>query len=300
MLDAELKLLLIEDDAEDKDIFEYMLSKIDGLKYQVKWCDTFSSGQEEILNNHYDVIFMDYRLGEGDGISLLRYAKEHDCRTPVIFLSAETGREIYKEIKEWGALNYLKKGDITPDHLAIAIDYAIEIAAQYQLLREIASHDGLTGLYNHREMHVLLDKEIDRARRYATSLSLIMVDIDHFKKINDTYGHLVGDCVIRWLADLIKESSRTCDVNSRYGGEEFAIILPETTGESSYTKAEALRQLIERSSYSDEKVTISVTVSMGVSEFETNDTKISFIERADKALYCSKSLGRNHVCYEVA
>ena len=184
--------------------------------------------------------------------------------------------------------------------MAIAIDYAIEIAAQYQLLREIASHDGLTDLYNHREMHVLLDKEIDRACRYTTSLSLIMLDIDHFKKINDNHGHLVGDCVIRWLADLIKESSRTCDINSRYGGEEFAIILPETTGESAYTKAEALRQLIETSSYSDDKINVSITVSMGVAEFDPNDTKISFIERSDKALYCSKSLGRNHVCYEIA
>ncbi|MFC1602296.1 diguanylate cyclase [Pseudomonadota bacterium] len=300
MLDVELKLLLIEDDAEDKDIFEYMLSKIDGLKYQVKWCNSFSAGKEEILNSHYDVIFMDYRLGEGDGVSLLRYAKENDCRAPIIFLSAEKGREIYKEIKQWGALNYLKKGEITPDHLAIAIDYAIEIAAQYQLLREIASHDGLTGLYNHREMHVLFDKEIDRARRYKTSLSLIMLDIDYFKKINDSYGHLVGDCVIRWLAELIKESSRTCDINSRYGGEEFAIILPETTGESAYTKAEALRQLIENSAYSDEKINISITVSMGVAEFGASDTKMSFIDRADKALYSSKSLGRNHVCYEIA
>lgn len=300
MLDVELKLLLIEDDAEDKDIFEYMLSKIDGLKYHVKWCNTFSAGQDEILNNHYDVIFMDYRLGEGDGISLLRYAKENDCRTPVIFLSAEKGREIYKEIKQWGALNYLKKGEITPDHLAIAIDYAIEIAAQYQLLREIASHDGLTGLYNHREMHALLDKEIDRACRYNTSLSIIMLDIDHFKKVNDNFGHLAGDCVLRWLADLIKESSRTCDINSRYGGEEFAIILPETTGESTYKKAEALRQLIEKNSYSDESVNISITVSIGVAEFCVGDTKMSFIERADKALYCSKSLGRNRVCYEIA
>jgi len=299
MLDVEFKLLLVEDDPDDKAIFEHMLSKIDGLKYDIKWCNTFSSGQSEILKNHYDVIFMDYRLGEGDGISLLRYAKENDCHAPIIFLSAETGREIYKEIKQWGALNYLKKGEITPDHLAIAIDYAIEIAAQYQLLREIASHDGLTGLYNHREMHLLIDKELDRARRYNTSLSLIMLDIDHFKSINDTYGHLVGDCVLRWLAGLIEESSRACDINSRYGGEEFAIILPETTGDCTYKKAESLRQLIEKSQYSDEGVNISVTVSMGVSELGKDDTKISFIERADKALYSSKSMGRNRVCYEV-
>jgi len=299
MLDGELKLLLIEDDPEDKEIFDRMLSKIEGLAYSIKWCSSFASGQREILKGQYDVIFMDYRLGEGDGVSLLRYAKENDCRTPIIFLSAETGREIYKEIKQWGALNYLKKGEITPDHLAIAIDYAIEIAAQYQLLREIASHDGLTGLYNHREMHAFIEKEMNRAHRYGTPLSLIMLDIDHFKLINDNFGHLVGDCVLRWLAELIKESSRSCDINGRYGGEEFAIILPETTVDSTYKKAESLRQLIEKSPYCDDGVSVPVTISAGVAELGKGDTKISFIDKADKALYCAKSMGRNRVCCEI-
>jgi len=298
MLDAELELLLIEDDPEDRDIFERMLSKIDGLVYKITWCDSYSSGKKEILNGSYDVIFMDYRLGEGDGIGLLRYAKENDCKTPIIFLSAETGREIYKEIKQWGALNYLKKGEITPDHLAVAIDYAIEIAAQYQLLREIASRDGLTGLYNHRELHLLIEKEISRARRYNTALSLIMLDIDYFKSINDNHGHLVGDCVLRWLAEIITESSRGSDINSRYGGEEFAIVLPETTGESAYAKAEALRQLIEKAPYSDGHINVSVTISAGIAELDDSDTEISFIDKADKALYCAKSMGRNRACYE--
>ncbi len=298
MLDLELKLLLVEDDPEDKEIFERMLSKINGLKYDVKWCSNFSEGKGEVLNNHYDVIFMDYRLGEGDGVTLLRYAKENDCQTPIIFLSSEKGREIYKEIKQWGALNYLNKGEITPDHLAIAIDYAIEIAAQYQLLRDIAAHDGLTGLYNHREAHVLIDKEIGRARRYNTALSLIMLDIDYFKNINDTFGHLVGDQVLQWLAGLIKKSSRSCDINGRYGGEEFAIILPETTGDSAYKKAESLRKLIENEQYTDGCINLSITVSIGIAELSNDDTKMTFIEKADKALYCSKSKGRNCVCYE--
>ncbi len=299
MFQGELKLLLVEDDPEDKEIFNRMLSKIDGLTYSVKWCSSFASGKQEILNDQYDVIFMDYRLGEDDGVSLLRYAKEHGCRAPIIFLSSETGREIYKEIKQWGALNYLKKGEVTPDHLAIAIDYAIEIAAQYQLLREIASRDGLTALYNHGEMHLLLEKEMNHARRYNTSLSLIMLDIDYFKAINDSFGHLVGDCVLQWLAGLIKESSRSCDINGRCGGDEFVIILPETSGDSAYKKAESLRQLVEKNPYSDETVSLPVTISAGVSELSGDDTKVSFIDKADKALYCSKSMGRNCVSYEI-
>ncbi len=299
MFNGELKLLLVEDDPEDKEIFNRMLSKIEGLTYCIKWCSSFSSGQKEILDDQYDVIFMDYRLGEEDGVSLLRYAKEHGCRAPIIFLTSETGREIYKEIKQWGALNYLKKGDVTPDHLAIAIDYAIEIAAQYQLLREIASRDGLTDLYNYVEMHLLLEKEMNHARRYNASLSLIMLDIDCFKAINDSFGHLVGDCVLQWLADLIKNSSRNCDINGRCGGDEFAIILPETTGSSAYKKAESLRQLIEKNPYGDGAVNVPVTISAGVAELKGDDTKESFIHKADKALYCSKSMGRNCVRYEM-
>ncbi len=299
MLDSELKLLLIEDDPEDKELFDHMLSKIDGLSYTIKWCSSFTSGQKEILNDKYDVIFMDYRLGEDDGVGLLRYAKENSCRAPIIFLSSETGREIYKEIKQWGALNYLKKGEVTPDHLAIAIDYAIEIAAQYQLLREIASHDGLTGLCNYREVHVLLEKEMSRANRYNVSLSLIMMDIDHFKVINDSFGHLVGDYVLRWLADLIKGASRSCDINARYGGEEFMIVLPETDGESAYHKAESLRQLIEKRPYSNDAASIPVTVSLGVAVLNKKETKASFIGRADRALYSSKLMGRNCVSYEI-
>ncbi len=298
MFDGDLKLLLIEDDVEDKEIFHHMLSKIDELSYSIKWCSSFAAGKKEILNDQYDVIFMDYRLGEEDGVTLLRYAKEHGCRTPVIFLSSETGREIYREIKRWGALNYLKKGEVTPDHLAIAIDYAIEIAAQYQLLREIASHDGLTALYNHAEMHLLLEKEINHACRYSTPLSLIMLDVDWFKAVNDSFGHLVGDCVLRWLADLIKASSRSCDINGRCGGDEFAIILPGTTGDSAYKKAESLRRRVEEAPYSDGDVTIPVTISVGVAELHGEDTKVSLINKADRALYRSKSMGRNCVSYE--
>jgi len=296
MFNDRLNILLVEDDPEDHEIFERMLSNIEGLEYTLEWKSTFDDGRMAILGKNYDVVFMDYRLGEHCGCELLQCANENDCRAPIIFLSAESSRDIYNEIKEWGALNYLDKNEITPNHLAIAIDYAIEIAAQYERLRNIATHDGLTGLYNHREMYLILSKEIDRARRYATPLSIIMFDVDFFKKINDTHGHLVGDNVVKWLADLMRESSRKSDVNARYGGDEFVVILPETNKKSAIIKAENLRAMTEGNSYTTKSLSISVTISAGVSELCEDDSKETFIEKADRALYRAKSKGRNRVC----
>lgn len=297
MSDDKLRLLLVEDDTEDLEIFERMLSKIDGLEYDLEWRSSYAGAQETILNEEFDVIFMDYRLGDGTGIDLLRYAKENNSRAPIIFLSAESSRDIYKEIKRWGALNYLKKGEITPNHLAIAIDYAIEIAAQYEFLRDIATHDGLTDLYNHREMHILLEKEIFRARRYSTPLSLVMFDIDKFKDANDKYGHLVGDQVLKWLADIVRDTSRRCDINARYGGEEFAIIMPETERARAAQKAEILRSKVEAQPCVGRGFSVGLTISIGVAELGDDDTKEMLINKADRLLYKAKAQGRNYVCY---
>ncbi|VAX08407.1 diguanylate cyclase (GGDEF domain) [hydrothermal vent metagenome] len=298
MSDDALKVLLVEDDSDDYAIFERMLSKIDGLQYDLEWRPSFAEGQTAIAENQYDVIFMDYRLGEYNGCELLQFAKENRCLAPIIFLSGECSSEIYKEIKKLGALNYLNKDEITPNYLAIAIDYAIEIAAQYERLKKIAAHDGLTNLLNHQEMYTMLTREIDRSRRYGTFLSMIMFDVDNFKMINDSYGHLVGDNVIRWLADLMRKSSRNVDINARYGGDEFVIILPDTKGQSALMKASHLCSAISKEPYTSYGQSVPVTISAGVAELCEGDTKEMFIEKADGALYLAKSRGRNCVYFK--
>lgn len=159
-------------------------------------------------------------------------------------------------------------------------------------LRLAATIDKLTGIYNRQTLDDLLSREIARSRRYKTPLSLVMADIDHFKQVNDTYGHQVGDKVLRAVAETFRENIRLSDISGRWGGEEFLIITPQTTKTSAASMAEKLRKAIERRSfYHDEPV----TVSLGVTEMKEGDTLESLIRRADEALYQAKNLGRNRV-----
>lgn len=159
-------------------------------------------------------------------------------------------------------------------------------------LRMAATIDKLTGIYNRQTLDDLLSREIARCRRYKTPLSIIMADIDHFKHVNDTYGHQVGDKVLHAVAETFRESIRLSDVLGRWGGEEFLIIAPQTAKTSAAPMAEKLRKAIERQSfYHDEPL----TVSLGVTEMKEGDTLESLIRRADEALYHAKNLGRNRV-----
>ncbi len=165
-------------------------------------------------------------------------------------------------------------------------------------LREMAFKDGLTGLFNHRYFQESMDRELGRALRYGRPLALVLFDIDHFKKVNDTYGHPAGDAVLRDLADLARKTVRSSDMVARYGGEEFAIILPETDRKGAGILADRLRQLIEGMTIEAGGKSIRVTISAGVAAYEPGaegGEKSKLIGAADKALYNSKSSGRNRI-----
>ncbi|OGQ96738.1 MAG: hypothetical protein A2521_07300 [Deltaproteobacteria bacterium RIFOXYD12_FULL_57_12] len=165
-------------------------------------------------------------------------------------------------------------------------------------LRELASRDGLTGLYNHRYFQEAMARELSEAVRYGRSFALIMFDIDHFKKINDNYGHPRGDIVIKAISQTIMEMVRNCDIVARYGGEEFAIILPETELVGATILADRVRKSIEALEMVADGLTIKATVSIGVSNFvpkKSPNKKAAMIDSADKALYDSKRNGRNRV-----
>lgn len=159
-------------------------------------------------------------------------------------------------------------------------------------LKMAATIDKLTGIYNRQTLDDFLSREIARAHRYKTPLSLVMADIDHFKSINDSYGHQVGDQVLRDVADALRSSIRLSDLPGRWGGEEFMIIAPQTIQTSARTLAEKLRKVIELRSFPHGE---PVTVSFGVAEMKARDTLESLIRRADEALYAAKHHGRNRV-----
>jgi len=162
------------------------------------------------------------------------------------------------------------------------------------LLVNLAYKDQLTGVSNRRHFDETLDLEIERVKRYERPLSLIMIDIDHFKKFNDTYGHQKGDEVLSILGSLLLKSCRINDTVARYGGEEFAIILPETDLNDSEILAENLRKMVQTKA--SKKAKVEITISLGVAEFDSvNSSTEKLIEAADNALYRAKKSGRNRV-----
>jgi len=165
-------------------------------------------------------------------------------------------------------------------------------------LKELVSRDGLTGLYNHRYFQEILEKELARAQRYQTPLSLIMFDIDFFKNVNDSYGHPTGDLVLMNLARVVESAVRPSDIVARYGGEEFAVILPETNCSGMRVFSERLRRCVEGVTTLAENEQIRVTISVGgtsISADQPRRDKQALIDTADRALYESKRNGRNRV-----
>ncbi|RJO71740.1 MAG: sensor domain-containing diguanylate cyclase [Myxococcales bacterium] len=175
------------------------------------------------------------------------------------------------------------------EHLATAISNA----SLFAQTRRLSITDGLTELYTHRYFQETLDREATRSHRYKSALSLMMLDIDHFKKVNDTYGHQAGDAVLQEVARLLRTLLRRTDYACRYGGEEFAVILTDTPLENSVISAERVRRAVEEKVILFGEQTIRVTVSIGLSGCEPTTTKADIIEAADRALYRAKRAGRN-------
>jgi diguanylate cyclase (GGDEF)-like protein len=173
------------------------------------------------------------------------------------------------------------------------------IAIENASLFRQATTDRMTGLFSHHYFEKSLDEELERARRYKSTFSLVMFDIDHFKKFNDAYGHLQGDRIIREIAKLLCKSIRQVDFPARYGGEEFAVILPAVDVKGALVVAERLRQRVETFGFPSAEggSPLHVTISVGVAEFSTENghTPAEIIREADKALYKSKEQGRNRV-----
>jgi len=172
-----------------------------------------------------------------------------------------------------------------------------EIQADQRLL-DLATGDALTGLYNRGMFNREVQKEFDRARRYKRELSLVLLDIDHFKIFNDTYGHQVGDSVLKEMGRLIRLNQRSNDTCSRYGGEEFALVLPETHLDGALINAERLRISVANNVFSQNETRCRVTISLGIAAQEPSmDTCDDLIAMADRALYRSKDAGRNCVSF---
>ncbi len=176
------------------------------------------------------------------------------------------------------------------------VGFAMENAELYRQMKELAITDGLTGIYNRHYFHDRLQVEFKYSSEGKYDLSLLICDIDHFKRFNDTYGHLFGDKVLISIVNLLKECIRNTDIFARFGGEEFILLLPRTNLKQAYEKADMLREKVSKAIIKDELVSVNVTVSFGVSSFPlTASTENELIRAADDALYEAKNSGRNCV-----
>jgi diguanylate cyclase (GGDEF)-like protein len=202
-----------------------------------------------------------------------------------------------------GASDYITK-PFDPEELVARVKVHLKIKnlqddlkRTNELLLELSNTDHLTGLFNRRYLMEALEKEVQRSVRKGGNLSLIMLDIDHFKQVNDTYGHLQGDIVLQKVSVQLQKELRSYDVAARYGGEEFIAVLPDATIKEAAFVADRVRMSIQKAKFSGALSKLSLTVSLGVALFspESNTSVDGFIKLADDALYRAKSGGRNRV-----
>jgi diguanylate cyclase (GGDEF)-like protein len=258
--------------------------------------------QDALQRGSIDLVFMDVQMPGKSGMEWLGEFVNKQI-APVIMLTGCNDEEIAAESIQLGAVAYLPKTKLGPEKLALTIDASIErwkqnlqIKADQEEMERMANYDLLTGLYNRRAIMSKLEEYIKCARRYHEQISLFMIDIDDFKKINDQYGHIWGDNALAKVATLMRTSIRETDIAGRYGGDEFIIILPYTDLKYAYVIADRVRKTIQSTRIDKSEIeSFSLTISSGIAAWSQNDDCYSFLSRADKALYKAKNGGRNRI-----
>jgi len=275
-------------------LFKFYFEAADGIE-----------GFKMALNKPIDLIICDVEMPGMDGFKFLHMlgSREELLDTPVIMVTGREEADAKIRGLEQGASDYVTK-PYDPRELLARVKVQLKIKSlqdklkqSNQMLLELSHTDPLTGLNNRRSMMESLDKEFERSTRTQTPLSLLMLDIDHFKRINDNFGHQQGDTVLQVLASLLKEHLRPYDLAARFGGEEFSLILPETSEKDAGMVAERIRQSIQELELDDLPIDFRMTASIGLatSPNEAMATPDDLIREADYALYNAKRRGRNRV-----
>lgn len=240
-----------------------------------------------------DLILMDMYMPGCSGMELAGAIRQMDAylSVPIIFLSTEKDTRLHCDARKMGGDEFLTK-PITPEYLVSAVSVRAE---RMKLIRSFMVKDGMTGLYNHSAIREHLLIQMEHTRRKGENLCFAMIDIDHFKKVNDSYGHPVGDQVLVALARLLKQRLRKSDVIGRYGGEEFAVILQDCSLEKAIRLLEKLRESFAAICFHVGETAFSSTFSCGVASLSCHEELESLVMAADEALYTAKKCGRNRL-----
>ncbi|MFO7964924.1 MAG: diguanylate cyclase [Desulfobacterales bacterium] len=250
--------------------------------------------------NAIDVVITDISLPGMNGLEFTdQVRRKYDV--DIIVMTGYSSDYSYEEAIEKGACDFVFKpvrfGELVLRLKRVIRERRLSEERDRMLgeLKNLAITDGLTKLYNSRHFYNQVELEIDRSLRYDHPLSLMLFDIDNFKNYNDSYGHLEGDKVLVRIAQTIRSSMRTMDTAYRYGGEEFTVILPETTGEEAYKVGERIRQNVKKEKFIQNSKVLTITISVGVTQYRNEENIKDFVKRTDLAMYESKKKGRNKV-----
>ena len=287
------KVLIVDDAPDTLEIIQKLLS-YEG--YEIILASTGEEGVKRVEEERPEVVLMDINLPGIDGTEALRRIRRVNPIQSVIMLTAfATVENAILALKE-GATDFIKK-PFENEHLIHIVNQSLE---KYRTLKEkekleeevrrLSITDDLTGLYNYRHFFKTLESELVRLKRQNTSLSLLMFDLDNFKRYNDSCGHLEGDRVLKKIGEIIKHSIRNnVDSGYRYGGDEFAALLIGATVDQALTIADRIRSSIEDSGFKD------ITVSIGLAEFREDFDLERFVKSADDAMYAAKHSGGNRI-----
>jgi two-component system cell cycle response regulator len=296
------KVAIVDDDAAIRRLVRLFIQR---AGYETLECTTGEEARRRLVAEPWDLAILDRRLPDLDGVLLCHELKSNpDFRARyIIMLTGETEQEDKVQGLELGADDYITKPFQYPELMARIragkriVDLQKELMETNRRLELLSITDGLTKLNNHRYFQDELLRAFEESSRYQRPLSLAMIDIDFFKKINDTHGHAIGDDVLKAVSNLFRESIRSTDLVARYGGEEFAVMMPETELDDAITFAEKIRALVAEKAIDTQAGPVPATVSIGVASVPFTRVRgpKELIVAADKALYRAKKAGRNQV-----
>ncbi len=284
------KILVAEDNVS---MLQLLGMSLKSGGYEVDLVENGIEALDHLNQSEFDLVITDVNMPKLSGFELCRQirADERYSTLPVIFVSCRTSLRDKVTGFDLGADDYIGK----PFDVEELLARVKAKMTRYNLTQKESSTDFLTGLLNRRGLEKKLSCEIDRSQRFKKTFSLAMIDIDHFKKVNDTYGHAVGDEVLKYVADGLSDKLRSIDTLSRFGGEEFVIIMPETALDGATPALERMRKKFVTGNFlGDDDISLNVTVSIGLAQYPSHgDTSAKLIESADAALYSAKRAGRN-------
>jgi diguanylate cyclase (GGDEF)-like protein len=292
-------LLCIDDDPLLHRVVERLVNEFVQTRYGFDSAVSYDEGLAKLTSSAYAVCLLDFRLDRGTGIDLLRELRRHSIDTPVVIMTVADAEDVDIAAAEAGAADFILKSELSPRLLERTVRYAVTLGATLRRLRAMALTDELTGLLNRRQLHNLLQNEWLRAVRFKRPFALGLADIDYFKHVNDAHGHLVGDEVLRHVGQVLERTLRRLDRVARFGGDEFAILMPETGRGEASIAMERVRTALAQSPYPPPGGggPLAVTLSIGVSiPLEDAESIEQLIAVADRRLYAAKRAGRDRVC----